>query len=374
MSRTRFAVIVISACMAGGGLSARQAPAGDLDGMQGVWTVVTVEMEGRYLPDEEAAKYKVAIAKDKLVFIMPGREIVAEFKLDPKAKPKTIDLVSPDDKRLVPLGIYEFAGDALKISFVEPGSPNRPTKFVTEERVRNVVLFTERRKPAAGDKSAEELIKHYEENVPRQASANNLRQLALGMHNYYNDYNGFISAISDKGGKPLLSWRVAILPYLGEDQLYKQFKLDEPWDGPTNKPLLEKMPRVFAPVRGLTKEPFATYYRVFVSPADAKPCAMFVGHAKTTFATVSDGSSNTLLIAEARDAIPWTKPDELVYDPKKPLPKLGGLFAGGFHACFADGSTAFFGEEIYKDEPMLHALITRNGGEAVDARKYVKAR
>ena len=64
------------------------------------------------------------------------------------------------------------------------------------------------------------------------------------MHNYREAHGRFPApAIQGKDGKPLLSWRVAILPYLEEDGLYQSFKLDEPWDSPHNKPLLERMPR-----------------------------------------------------------------------------------------------------------------------------------
>src|SRR4051794_14898536 len=73
-------------------------------------------------------------------------------------------------------------------------------------------------------------------------SQNNLKQIALAFHNY-ESANGFSPAdISDKDGKPILSWRVAILPYIEEDALPRQFKLDEPWDSENNKKLIEKMP------------------------------------------------------------------------------------------------------------------------------------
>ena len=71
-------------------------------------------------------------------------------------------------------------------------------------------------------------------------------------------------------------------------------------------------------------------------------------------------------------AVPWTKPDELVYDAKKPLPKLGGQFPEGFHAIFADGSPHFFKKDIYADEPTLRALITRDDGKVVQYQRYME--
>jgi hypothetical protein len=84
----------------------------------------------------------------------------------------------------------------------------------------------------------------------KQRDQNNLKQLGLACHNYLSATNHFPRNITDKDGKLLLSWRVAILPYIEEEALYKQFKLDEPWDSEQNKKLSEKMPKVFAPVRG----------------------------------------------------------------------------------------------------------------------------
>ena len=76
---------------------------------------------------------------------------------------------------------------------------------------------------------------------------NNEKQIALAMHNYHaaNDHLP-PAAIKDKAGKPLLSWRVAILPYLEQAALYNKFHLDEPWDSPHNKALIASMPAVYA--------------------------------------------------------------------------------------------------------------------------------
>src|SRR5262245_18711959 len=82
----------------------------------------------------------------------------------------------------------------------------------------------------------------------RRESQNNLKQLALAFHNHLAAYKYFPAAAAfSKGKKPLLSWRVAILPYIEQQALYKDFKLDEPWDSPLNKKLIPKMPKIFAP-------------------------------------------------------------------------------------------------------------------------------
>src|ERR1700721_4145755 len=80
-------------------------------------------------------------------------------------------------------------------------------------------------------------------------SSNNLKQIVLAFHNYYSTYNILPSDVLDTDGKPLLSWRVAILPFVEEQALWMQFKMDEPWDSPNNKKLIEKMPKLYAPIR-----------------------------------------------------------------------------------------------------------------------------
>jgi hypothetical protein len=163
-------------------------------------------------------------------------------------------------------------------------------------------------------------------------------------------------------GTALLSWRVALLPYLGEERLYRQFRLNEPWDSPHNKALLEKMPRVYAPPGVKTRQPYTTFYQVFVGPH-----AGFEKHRALRMADFPDGTSNTLLIVEAESPVPWTKPEDLHYAPDEPLPELGGLFPGIFNAAFADGSVYPLRKNA--DPVTLHRLITRDDGYPVDLAK-----
>ncbi len=201
-------------------------------------------------------------------------------------------------------------------------------------------------------------------------SINNLKQIVLAIHNFHDTF-GFMppAAICSKDGKPLLSWRVAILPFIEEDNLYKQFKLDEPWDGPNNKKLLERMPKIYTPVKKRIKQPYSTYYQVFTGPqapfhqkADgSKP---FGARGPRLPANFPDGTSNTLLVVEAAEAVPWSKPEDLVYDAKKPVPKLGAEFNGGFIGAMADGSVRFFRNDL--GEQLLRYLIMPADGMPID--------
>jgi hypothetical protein len=198
--------------------------------------------------------------------------------------------------------------------------------------------------------------------LARLRSGGNLWQLAVAMHNYATDHNVRFppAAIRGQGDKPLLSWRVALLPYLGHEKLYKEFKLDEPWDSPHNRPLLAKMPKVYAPPGGKTKEPHTTCYQVLVGED-----TIFSDKEGMAIARIPDGTSNTLLIVEAREAVPWTKPADLPFAADKPLPEFGGLLDDGlFSVVFADGSVRVIRRGMEEEfVRTLRALITYSGGE-----------
>src|SRR5262249_3309110 len=163
------------------------------------------------------------------------------------------------------------------------------------------------------------------------------------MHNYHDTYGRFPpAAVCGSDGKPLLSWRVLILPFIEQDALYKQFHLDEPWDSPHNIQLVEQMPIIYGPYRTKRTYDGLTYFRAIVGPG-----AAFEGKTGLTYAAFTDGTSNTILIAEAWDPVPWTKPEELTYDPYGPLPRFGGIMKDGrFRAAFADGSVHDIAEGV----------------------------
>jgi hypothetical protein len=161
-------------------------------------------------------------------------------------------------------------------------------------------------------------------------------------------------------GRALLSWRVMLLPYLEQDHLFKQFKLDEPWNSPHNMQLQAKMPDIYAPVGDLRKQyPTSTFYQVFVGPG-----AGFEKHRALHYADITDGTSNTIMIAEAGRPVPWTKPEDLAFDADEPLPELGGVFKDVFNVAFFDGSVHTFKKDA--DEATLRTAITRNGGEVTN--------
>ena len=194
------------------------------------------------------------------------------------------------------------------------------------------------------------------ESARQMQSSNNLRQIMLALLNYH-DANGKFpaQAIAQVDGNPLLSWRVAILPYLGEQALYDQFHLDEPWDSEHNIALLEQMPEFF---RNPSNPPSARMTTYLV------PMGKGVGLSSEglKMQEITDGTANTLAVLDVdpQFGVPWTKPDDLDIRQNE---VLDWLRAEGSNAGFFDGSVRIIDLEI--DTEVLEAMMTRAGGEVV---------
>jgi hypothetical protein len=192
-------------------------------------------------------------------------------------------------------------------------------------------------------------------------AANNFKQIGLALHNYYDTHKTFPTPASyDTAGKPLLSWRVHLLPYLEHDSLYKEFHLDEPWDSAHNKKLIPRMPAVY---RGMLSKVGREGKTVYLAPLGKE--TMFPGTTGVRISDVTDGTSNTIFLVEADDAhaVEWTRPEDMKIDPQDPARGLERGHPGGLLFLFVDASVQRFPETIRP--AALWALFTRNGGEAV---------
>jgi hypothetical protein len=140
-----------------------------------------------------------------------------------------------------------------------------------------------------------------------------LAQLALALQNYESTYGCLPpAAITDASGKALLSWRVAILPFIEGDGIYKQIKLDEPWDSPHNRKFHALRPSGFAGPSQLGDDAEGyTSYVVVVGPR-----TLFNGSPKgRSRADIRDDPASTLMVVESStSAINWMEPRDLEWN------------------------------------------------------------
>lgn len=204
------------------------------------------------------------------------------------------------------------------------------------------------------------LFRIMQSTVLAQSRANNLKHIALALHNYHSALGEFPPAYKmgkDGNGDHKVSWRVLILPFLEEQALYDQYKFDEPWDSPNNKRVTAQMPRAFRAL-GSKAAPTETDYFVIVGENTA-----FQAEKGRHFRDFTDGTSNSLLVVESRKAVHWAKPSDIEF-PKDKLPKLGGISAKGFRIARADGSTGFIRNDV--NAKQLRLLMTINDGNEID--------
>lgn len=201
------------------------------------------------------------------------------------------------------------------------------------------------------------------EAARRNMSLNNMKQIMLGLLNY-ESARGALPAYAnfDSEGKPLLSWRVHILPFIEQQALYQKFHLDEPWDSPHNKALIPLMPAIYVdpssphpPTDGLT------HYLGVKGPGSYFDGALEGRRLKD----MTDGLSNTMSVVQVNDAraTVWTRPDDWELVDGNPFAGLGGPHPGIFLAAFGDGHITAVSTEV--DPTVLKAMTTASGGEVV---------
>lgn len=193
-----------------------------------------------------------------------------------------------------------------------------------------------------------------EQNTSIDEIKSQLKELTAAILAYHSDERFHLppaALFDERSGKALLSWRVVLLPYLQQSDLYKQFRLNEPWDSEHNKKLLNRMPKVFTYPNSKSAQKGETHYRLFVAPAKTakgkndrfRPAFRWEPNQKLTYREIAekDGTGNTLFIAEASDSVPWTKPDEILIEHDECiLPQFGANAKSPyFVAVAANGDT-----------------------------------
>jgi len=295
-----------------------------------------------------------------------GRKELAELKTDLEKKLYEPPTKGPRPLEMLPETVFiVFALGAIDRADELLANPGAIVKRSGSELTAQVTLPKELIAGASGVAAVSAAlllpaVAKVRMSAARMQSQNNLKQIALAIHNFH-DANGYMPHdITDKDGKPILSWRVAILPYIEQDNLYKRFKLDEPWDSENNKPLSDLAIKVFmSPQAAPRPEPFnLTYYQGLVGP----DTAFEPGKVLKLPASFPDGTSNTILVVEAGEPTPWAKPGGIPYDPKKPLPKLAlpGV-ADTINVALVDGSVRMLNIKKISEKTLRHAIERSDG-------------
>jgi hypothetical protein len=169
-------------------------------------------------------------------------------------------------------------------------------------------------------------------------SIDHLRRIAAAFQQYVSEKRYFPAPANyDDARRPLLSWRVELLPYLGYEQLYSHFRLNEPWDSPHNRQLLPAIPLEYQSPERFDDH---TNYLVPTGANTLFPGPRGVGKGGEVVSRVEDGLENTVLLLEVDDdaAVPWTQPQDYQVDLRSPGPRLGSLRDGFLYLVWADGT------------------------------------
>lgn len=274
-----------------------------------------------------------------------------------------VALVVVHPRRLQKSALYKTFKDAGLLQDFEEQVANFKVKPELVERATLVIDQGAVNKAAGaaglevpeGDTPPVEVI---ESNV-----TDNLKQVGLAMHNYHDTNSRFPRADGDgEGAMTGLSWRVHVLPYIGEGDLYNEFHIEEPWDSDHNKALIEKLPVIYQSP-GVTEEG-KTSLHVFVG--ENTP---FHGDKGLGLRSFTDGTSNTILavMAGADTADIWTKPGGLKFDPAAPKKALGEVGTKA-QILLADGSVHKLSMEIPDAE--FAKLVQPADGNPVDVYAF----
>ncbi len=208
---------------------------------------------------------------------------------------------------------------------------------------------------------AAEKPKEQSDAASMRASSQHLRQIGLAMHNYHDTHTQLPAFSKSENGKPLLSWRVMVLPYLEQFALYNEFKLDEPWDSPHNKSLIGRMPDIFKSPGVKSSKPGMTTYQTVMGD----DTIFEANGGKVSFRDVGDGLANTAMVIDASPEFEtiWTKPGDLMPDTAKIRKALEDRFKNGGLILLTDGSVRQLRKGL--DDAAIMNMFSRNDGQVI---------
>lgn len=198
----------------------------------------------------------------------------------------------------------------------------------------------------------------------------NLKSIGLALNSYHEEYGSFPPAyIADKAGRPMHSWRVLLLPFLGQTQVYKEYRFDEPWNSSNNSKLGLRLAGLYVcpeeyGLKGRNRVTMTSYVAVL------GPDTMWPGNGAVKFSDVKDGSGKTISVVEIKNSgIHWLEPRDLEFSSMAStvnhpsIPGISSVHKKGAKVLFVDGHVWFLSEDL--PAQTIQALLTRNGGESV---------
>ncbi|MFL5341808.1 MAG: sigma-70 family RNA polymerase sigma factor [Gemmataceae bacterium] len=300
--------------------------------IRGEWQSVATGMSFSLMPADSCT-----ITDTAFVLNPGGRQTKFSYKIDAKKVPPTIDLSpleGPDKGKTYP-GIFSRDGEFLEICYDDRPEAKRPAAFSTMSDLGGSRLLV----LADGKMFAPASL--------ACRSRYNMKIVGEAILGYAKDNGHLPPAYSaDNAGTPLLSWRLTVCPYMQQSNLFKAFHKDEAWNSAHNDSLSVARIKVYMNLPGGHPNLSLTRYRVFEGPG-----TLFPGMNSTKL-PAAELLPTTILVAEAKGCVVWTKPEELPYAADKPLPELGGVLDDGFHVVLADCSVKFvkngFNEKVFR--------------------------
>ncbi len=208
-------------------------------------------------------------------------------------------------------------------------------------------------------------------NIQRAAQGRdleNMKSLAAALNAYSDRYGTYPPpVVLDGGGKPLYSWRVLILPFMGYDDLYKQFDLKQPWDSVSNSNLHRAMPGEFAsPNSPDAISSYETNYVLITGPGTLFPSSGPL--------SPKNIDKPTLLLVETKNNTQWCAPGDIDLGRSfrvgnKPMVDVGGLHKSSFSAMTVDEEAMRIPSNV--PQAVLDALVSPNGGENVQTSSFM---
>jgi type II secretory pathway pseudopilin PulG len=189
---------------------------------------------------------------------------------------------------------------------------------------------------------------------------NNLKQIALALHNYHDAFRHFPTAFSrGADGTPWHSWRVDILPFIEQQPLYNSYRVWEPWNGPTNRKLSKAAPDCLRCPFDESPATDTSYLAV------TGPGTIWPDDGPASFRDILDGTSNTIMVVEvANSGVHWMEPRDLRIDEMDfkidgtPGKSISSHHVRGAAVVFTDGRVKLLGPETAADTIKSWMLTT----------------